>query len=448
MKHVIFVDDEPLVLKGLARLLHPLRTEWQMTFVTSGAQALEAMTATPFDVLVTDMRMPGVSGSALLAEVSNRYPDTIRIVLSGMCDREEALSTVAGAHQFLAKPCDADLLRKAVERAFTVKNYLAPKPAFAVQQPDRGGPRSYGIRSEDRQYSCTRHSNDLQGPAACQFTSFCNSAHCHEPDRRLCLPWNGHDSNTCLVDRRVLAIPNKRALSRGGTSGAQHANRESRQTNCQIRAVVKGRGRRVLSRRHAARCRETRDGGQLPGRVRSLHHDSRGRWAPSAWHRIGGVRSQSCRCRHVPVTAVEPTGNRDGSYRPPPFSGTITWPDLGSLGDCARSEYPLQRSAGAGRIRPRFGIPRRGQCIVRSPRMAKPCPRRGRPGSTVIEGPFRRRRTGRSRGIPAPAASIRSRNSGGNRKPVSKRWRPKGRSRIVVPDLRMPAMDGFNSSLV
>lgn len=125
MKHVIFVDDEPLVLKGLARLLHPLRTEWQMTFVTSGAQALEAMTATPFDVLVTDMRMPGVSGSALLAEVSNRYPDTIRIVLSGMCDREEALSTVAGAHQFLAKPCDADLLRKAVERAFTVKNDLA-----------------------------------------------------------------------------------------------------------------------------------------------------------------------------------------------------------------------------------------------------------------------------------------------------------------------------------
>jgi putative nucleotidyltransferase with HDIG domain len=69
--------------------------------------------------------MPGVSGSVLLAEVSNQYPDIIRIVLSGMCDREEALSSVAGAHQFLAKPCDAGLLKKAVERALTVKNDLA-----------------------------------------------------------------------------------------------------------------------------------------------------------------------------------------------------------------------------------------------------------------------------------------------------------------------------------
>lgn len=124
-KNVLFVDDEPLVLKGLARMLYPLRSEWQMTFVDSGSQALETMSAAPFDVLVTDMRMPGMSGSVLLAEVSNRHPDVIRIVLSGMCDREEALSSVAGAHQFLAKPCDADLLKKAVERALTVRNDLA-----------------------------------------------------------------------------------------------------------------------------------------------------------------------------------------------------------------------------------------------------------------------------------------------------------------------------------
>jgi len=125
MKNVLFVDDEPLVLQGLARMLYPLRSEWQMTFVTSGSQALEAMKTTAFDVLVTDMRMPVISGSMLLAEVSNRYPDVIRIVLSGMCDREEALSSVAGVHQFLAKPCNADLLKKTVERALAVKNELA-----------------------------------------------------------------------------------------------------------------------------------------------------------------------------------------------------------------------------------------------------------------------------------------------------------------------------------
>ncbi len=125
MKNILFVDDEPFVLSGLARMLYPLRSEWQMTFVGSGSKALEAMTTTAFDVLVTDMRMPGFSGSRLLAEVSNRYPEVIRIVLSGMCDREEALSSVAGAHQFLAKPCDAALLKKAVERALTVKGDLS-----------------------------------------------------------------------------------------------------------------------------------------------------------------------------------------------------------------------------------------------------------------------------------------------------------------------------------
>jgi HD-like signal output (HDOD) protein/CheY-like chemotaxis protein len=121
MRNVLFVDDEPNVLSGLARQLHPLRAEWQMVFASSGSKALELMEATPFDVLVTDMRMPGIGGSQLLAEVSSRHPQVIRIVLSGMCDREAALSSVAGAHQFLSKPCDIGVLKTAVERALTVQ---------------------------------------------------------------------------------------------------------------------------------------------------------------------------------------------------------------------------------------------------------------------------------------------------------------------------------------
>jgi HD-like signal output (HDOD) protein len=71
------------------------------------------------------MRMPGIGGSQLLSEVSNRYPNVIRIVLSGMCDREAALSSVAGAHQFLAKPCDIELLKAAIERALNTQKELA-----------------------------------------------------------------------------------------------------------------------------------------------------------------------------------------------------------------------------------------------------------------------------------------------------------------------------------
>jgi HD-like signal output (HDOD) protein len=125
MKNVLFVDDEPNVLNGLSRMLHPLRSEWQMSFASSGSKALDLLAAGPFDVLVTDMRMPGIGGSQLLSEVSNRYPNVIRIVLSGMCDREAALSSVAGAHQFLAKPCDIGLLKAAIERALNTQKELA-----------------------------------------------------------------------------------------------------------------------------------------------------------------------------------------------------------------------------------------------------------------------------------------------------------------------------------
>lgn len=57
---LIFVDDEPLVLQGLRRTLHSMRGEWQMEFANSGAEALQMMAKAPFDVLVTDMRMPGM----------------------------------------------------------------------------------------------------------------------------------------------------------------------------------------------------------------------------------------------------------------------------------------------------------------------------------------------------------------------------------------------------
>jgi len=57
---VIFVDDEPRVLEGLKRMLRPKRNEWQMTFVGSAQAALEALRAEPCEVVVTDMRMPGM----------------------------------------------------------------------------------------------------------------------------------------------------------------------------------------------------------------------------------------------------------------------------------------------------------------------------------------------------------------------------------------------------
>src|SRR5947209_20004264 len=101
MKRILFVDDEPNVLQGLQRMLRSLRNEWQMDFAGSGPAALEFLARQPYDVLVTDMRMPGMNGLQLLMEVIRLHPQTVRIVLSGQSDEETILRTAGPAHRFL-----------------------------------------------------------------------------------------------------------------------------------------------------------------------------------------------------------------------------------------------------------------------------------------------------------------------------------------------------------
>jgi HD-like signal output (HDOD) protein len=125
MKNLLFVDDESRVLQGLQRQLRVMRDEWQMSFVESGPKALEFLAATPVDVLVTDMMMPGMDGAQLLTEVMKRYPDTVRLVLSGHADREAVLRLVGPAHQYLSKPCNPEELRTAIARALAMRGLLA-----------------------------------------------------------------------------------------------------------------------------------------------------------------------------------------------------------------------------------------------------------------------------------------------------------------------------------
>lgn len=124
MKRILFVDDETKVLEGLRRMLSPLRREWDMHFATSGAEALELMAGAPFDVIVTDMRMPGMDGGELLGEVIKRHPEAVRLVLSGHSDGALTLKSAMTAHQHLSKPCDADTLKSAVTRAFRIRGLL------------------------------------------------------------------------------------------------------------------------------------------------------------------------------------------------------------------------------------------------------------------------------------------------------------------------------------
>lgn len=122
---VMFVDDEPSVLQGLRRLFRSKKDCWRMLFANSGNDALALMSHSQVDVLVTDMRMPGMDGAELLRLVSELYPITIRIILSGQCDEESLLRTVGVSHQYLSKPCDSALLEQKVSRALGLRATLS-----------------------------------------------------------------------------------------------------------------------------------------------------------------------------------------------------------------------------------------------------------------------------------------------------------------------------------
>jgi YesN/AraC family two-component response regulator len=114
---VMFVDDEPAILSGLRNLLYKERHRWEMTFFDAAEVALEAQRMQPYDVVISDMRMPGMDGATLLIAVMNEFPSTRRILLSGYSD-PEALARVAPAlDELLTKPCDLTTLRAAIENA-------------------------------------------------------------------------------------------------------------------------------------------------------------------------------------------------------------------------------------------------------------------------------------------------------------------------------------------
>lgn len=124
MKRVLFVDDEVKILDGLRRSLHGDRTRWEMTFVTSGEAAVEAIESGPFDVVISDMKMPGMDGATLLGIIRARYPNTARIVLSGYTESALAARAASVAHRFLAKPCNIAELQSTIERVCALRELV------------------------------------------------------------------------------------------------------------------------------------------------------------------------------------------------------------------------------------------------------------------------------------------------------------------------------------
>ncbi|MAK92226.1 MAG: hypothetical protein CMI13_13450 [Oleibacter sp.] len=111
---VLLVDDEPNVLKALGRTLR--QESVQIITAPSGEEALQMMREQPVDLLISDMRMPGMSGAELLAQAAKEWPATRRVLLTGYADLESTIQAVNEGRiaSYLNKPWDDLELRRVV----------------------------------------------------------------------------------------------------------------------------------------------------------------------------------------------------------------------------------------------------------------------------------------------------------------------------------------------
>jgi putative nucleotidyltransferase with HDIG domain len=124
-KRILFVDDEPMILKGIQRTLRKMRDVWDMTFTSSAAEALAVLDNNPMDVIISDMKMPEMDGSQLLAEVKQQHPHVVRLILSGHVEQETTIKSVQFAHQCLSKPCDVEVLKQTLTKLFALRDILS-----------------------------------------------------------------------------------------------------------------------------------------------------------------------------------------------------------------------------------------------------------------------------------------------------------------------------------
>jgi HD-like signal output (HDOD) protein len=122
MKRILFVDDEKQILDGIRRLLSDQSDVWEMEFALGGEEALKICHASRFDVVVSDMRMPGMDGAMLLGHVRDLLPDAARLILSGYTDVDLATRAIPVAHRILAKPCDGKELQSTIESFCTLQD--------------------------------------------------------------------------------------------------------------------------------------------------------------------------------------------------------------------------------------------------------------------------------------------------------------------------------------
>ncbi|MCS6761100.1 MAG: response regulator [Candidatus Devosia symbiotica] len=115
------------MLAGLKRSTRTYASQWEMLFCASGAEALQIIESSNVNVLVTDMRMPGMDGAELIEAVSIQWPGLYRFALSGEADTALSARIVGLSHRFFSKRCALEVIHQSIQRPL---NLVAESPDF------------------------------------------------------------------------------------------------------------------------------------------------------------------------------------------------------------------------------------------------------------------------------------------------------------------------------
>jgi len=139
-RRVLFVDDEPNILRTLRRLCR--REEYEVVTAESGPDALAQLEETPASVIISDYRMPEMTGVEMLAAAKSIVPDSIRIILSGFADTQAVLEAInkGEVYRFLPKPWDDQELLTTINQSlehWDLKQQNATLQAQQVRQNEQ-----------------------------------------------------------------------------------------------------------------------------------------------------------------------------------------------------------------------------------------------------------------------------------------------------------------------
>jgi HD-like signal output (HDOD) protein len=123
-KQILFVEDNTLLRQMYLMMLEGETETWEGTGAANAKEALRLMEKSAFDVVLSDLRMPGMDGVELMGVVRQLYPRCSRIIVSGLSDQAEIARSLDSTHQFLAKPFDIKALKSTLSRLTNLDAYL------------------------------------------------------------------------------------------------------------------------------------------------------------------------------------------------------------------------------------------------------------------------------------------------------------------------------------